>query len=134
MDGGAVTALADNLRRSMSERIDEFEMKPLAGLSDRDDLHVHAAAIGGSVDMLLTLDTDFLSLPDSITDALPYEILTPDSFLVLVDDSGPEYVREVVDTQWEYWRKKDPSVDLPQRLREVGCPIFAERVYRHQRN
>ncbi|MGC4175663.1 MAG: PIN domain-containing protein [Demequina sp.] len=131
--GSSITQVADTMRQVMGERIDAFEVIAFPDIRDEFDLHVHAAAIAGGVDMLVTLDSDFLELPTGVADELPYEILSPDSFLVLVDDSGPEHVREVLSQQWEYWRRRDPSTDLPQRLRNANCPEFAERVYRHQR-
>jgi predicted nucleic acid-binding protein len=133
MPGEAVTAIADTIRRVMSERIESFSIQELAALRDMDDLHVHSAAISGEVNMVLTDDKGFLGLPEAVTDALPYEIISADAFFVLVDDSSPEAVAAVTVSQWDYWRKKDPATDLPQRLRDAGCPEFAQRVWRHQR-
>lgn len=133
-DGGAITQVADTLRATMSERIDGFAVESFPALNDSDDLHVHAAALAGGVNMLLTNDTDFLQLSREVLDELPYEVIDADSFLVLVDDSSPKAVDEVMHKQWTYWRSKDPASDLPQRLRDAGCPEFAERLWRHQRD
>ncbi|MFW7413851.1 PIN domain-containing protein [Demequina sp. SO4-18] len=131
-DGEVITRIADRLRATMSERIEGFAVKPFPALTDANDLHVHAAALAGGVNMLLTDDSDFLHLPPQVLDELPYEVIDADSFLVLVDDSSPTSVSEVMHQQWTYWRSKDPSTDLPQRLRDAGCPQFAERLWRHQ--
>ena len=33
--------------------------------------------------------------------------------------------------QWDYWRTKSPSTDLPARFEAAGCPRFATRVAEH---
>lgn len=133
LEGGVVTALADKIRDVMSERIDQYPSIPLDGLVDDGDLHLHSAAVAGGVDMLLTNDRGFHGLPPATLEQLPYEILDADSFLVLVDDSGPERVKAVLNQQWEHRRRRDPGIDMPQRLRDAGCPRFAQRVWEHQR-
>lgn len=134
IDGGAITRVADRLRQVMSERIDAFDVPVLEGLNDPMDRHVHGAAVGGGVAMLVTEDSDFHKLPQSVKDSLPYDLIRPDEFFLLVDDSSPECVRRVVNRQWEHLRRKDPAVDLSERLGSAGCPVFAERVWRHQRS
>ncbi|WP_062460736.1 PIN domain-containing protein [Demequina soli] len=131
LNGTVVARLRDLLAASMSERISDYPIVPLQGLTDADDLHVHAAAVAGGVDLLVTDDRDFLELPESIVDRLPYDILSADDFLMLADDSAPAGVHRMVARQWEYWRGKDPASDLPGRFRSAGCHRFAERVAGH---
>lgn len=40
-------------------------------------------------------------------------------------------VRAVTAAQLRYWLGKDGEADLPARLRDAGCPDFAERVRTH---
>lgn len=131
MDGQAMTVLSDRIAESMWERIEDYPGIPDAPIADPYDRHVHAAAIAGQVDKLLTCDKGFLDLPESVTDGLPYEICTPEQVFLLLDDGHPWVVREVARVQWEHWRKKDPGSDLPDRLAKADCPEFAERVRRH---
>ena len=66
--------------------------------------------------------------------ASPYEVMHPDDFLVLVDDSSPGLVAEVVSRMCAYWVGRDGHADLPGELRDAGCPAFAERVRVHLQN
>lgn len=60
MDGGAVTALVDRLRANFDDRISDYP----SGLehdflADEFGRHVHAAAVAGHVDLLITQDGGF---------------------------------------------------------------------------
>jgi len=59
------------------------------------------------------------------------ETISPDAFLVLVDDSAAEAVLAVTRKQYAFWSEHNGNVDLPQQLRAVGCPTFAARVGEH---
>ncbi|MDO8150109.1 PIN domain-containing protein [Isoptericola sp. b408] len=131
MDGKALTVVSDRIAKSMWERIEDYPAIPDAPIADPYDRHVHAAAVAGGVDKLLTCDGGFLKLPEPVTDGLPYEICTPEELFLLVDDGHPDVVRDVARHQWEYHRKKDPSADLPSYLARAGCPQFAKRVRLH---
>lgn len=128
MQGGAMTALHDHVTGSMTEQIVQYGPADGDPIADVYDRHVHAAAISGQVDILMTADTDFLDLPQDVTDTLPYEICTADGVFTLIDDGNPAAVRTVAGAQWEYWRRKSPSSDLPAKLAASGCPAFALRV------
>ncbi|TVU61951.1 PIN domain-containing protein [Paenarthrobacter nitroguajacolicus] len=97
---------------------------------DIGDAHVHAAAVHGAVDILVTKNgKDF-----PYSDDLPYEIYEPDDFLVLVDDAAPQAVRAVTESQLRYYHQKcssDEGVDLPLRLKKAEAPKFAARVREH---
>lgn len=131
MPGGAITMLHDHITGSMTERIDDYAPTSDDPIADIYDRHVHAAAIAGQVDILMTADKGFLDLPREVSDTLPYEICTSDHVFVLIDDGYPSVVRAVACAQWEYWRKKDPGSDLPAKLKASGCPDFAQRVSDH---
>ena len=72
--------------------------------------------------VLLTADSGFTRLSHETVEQLPYEVHTPDTFFVLVDDSAPEKVRTVTRKQLEYWLEKTGEADLPARLRAACCP------------
>ena len=61
---------------------------------------------------------------------LPYEVHTPDTFFVLVDDSAPEKVRTVTRKQSEHWLEKTGEADLPARLpiQHVGSNAVCSRI------
>lgn len=97
---------------------------------DPHDAHVHAAALACSADILLTCnDKDFAWESDDASQ--PYEVMTPDEFFLLIDDSMPELVCRVAHEQARYWVARAGEADLPAQLRVAGAPAFAERVRRH---
>lgn len=97
---------------------------------DQGDAHVHAAAIACGADVLITSNVaDFVWADDSP----PYDIMTPDEFFVLVDDSSPWHVVDVVQATCSYWVSRTGQADLPRALVAAGCPVFAERVRAHLR-
>ena len=71
---------------------------------------MHSAAIAGDVDILVTDDLDFLDLDVSISDGLPYDILSADDSMDLADGSGPAGAGRMVLRQWGYWRSESPCL------------------------
>jgi hypothetical protein len=69
-------------------------------------------------------------LSHETVEQLPYEVHTPDTFLVLVDDSAPENVRTVTRKQSEHWLEKTGEADLPARLpiQHVGSNAVCSRI------
>lgn len=108
-------------------RVDDFQVGDDKG-KDALDAHVHAAAVACRADILLTTNVaDFVWYENES----PYEVLTPDEFLVLVDEAAPELVAEVAVKMCSYWFKRSGDANLPKKLKDAGCPKFAERVRRH---
>lgn len=71
------------------------------------------------------------------SDDLPYEIYTPDDFLILVDDAAPQAVQAVTEEQLRYFHKKssaDDGLGLPLHLKKASATLFAERVREHLQN
>jgi predicted nucleic acid-binding protein len=114
-------------------RISGYEIDPDVPYPDIFDAHVHAAAIHGDVDIVLTADTDFEELVISL-DELPYEVHSADSFFCLLDDSSPDAIRAVTQKQLEYWKAKNTQFNLCTQLRNAGAPQFADRVRDHLQN
>lgn len=131
VDGGTITRIRDRIAGSLEGgRIDDFAIDGSFTGTDKDDQHVHAAALAGGVTYLITKDGGFRSEGIDL-DALPYEVHSPDSFLTLVDDSSPRRVRAVTAQQEKYWSGKPNAKTLADALRDAGCPTFAQRVLKH---
>lgn len=126
-DGGAMTRIHDRLIGSMHDRVSAYPMVPHPDINDPKDQHVHSAAIAAGIDYLVTGDSDFTGLPASTIDDLPYEIHTPDSFLIAVDDHHPQVVRAVTLQQHEYWTGRGCR-NIATVLLQSSCPLFADRV------
>ncbi|WP_026197807.1 PIN domain-containing protein [Sciscionella marina] len=128
--GGQVTRIRDSLAATFAGgRVDDFRIDGTFPGSDEKDRHVHAAAIACGADLVLTKDRDFTKHRDP--DNVPYEVYCPDEFFLLVEDNRPDLVRSVTGEQAGYWSGRLGSVNLPDQLRRVGCPGFAERVRGH---
>lgn len=124
-------AITHELQRRLIENLDEIQATfdgtlPFAG-RDRDDFHVHAAAVASHADILLTSNGRDFGDPAT----LPYDIWTPDEFFVLVDDSAPAHVARVTADQHRYWSAKPSQRNLADALVAADCPRFAARVARH---
>ena len=128
-DGATTSTIRDRITAVLEGgRIEDFAVDGTFS-GDPNDQHVHAAAIAGDIDVVLTADRGFFAEGDA--DSLPYEVYLPDEFFVLVDDSVPRVVSEVATRQVEYHVRRSGAVDLCAALRRAGCPEFAERVRRH---
>lgn len=126
LDGTAITLLADRIRTSMTDRIDRYPLRQDSPVKDDKDHHVHAAAVAAGMDMLVTLDNDFLRLADEATYALPYEIICPDDFFVLIDDSDPRATRtttltaRLLDRPWRDQPGRAAASGWLPRFRRTG--------------
>lgn len=130
IDGGVVTTIRDQIARSLEGgRIDDFVIDG-SFPGDPHDQHVHAAAVAGGATYLITQDGGFTAAAIDL-DTLPYEVHSPDSFLVLVDNSAPDHVRAVTAEQETYWSRRPRTKTLVDALREERCPEFAQRVLEH---
>lgn len=111
-------------------QITGYQIDPAIKYPDVGDAHVHAAAVHGAVDIVVTANGK--DLPS--TDDLNYEIYQPDDFLILVDDAAPKAVRAVTEQQLRHYHRKSSGtegVDLPLRLKNAKAPMFAARVREH---
>ncbi len=126
-----MTTIRDRLAGTFEAgRVVDFAIDGSYRGSDEGDQHVHAAAIACQADVLVTCNVADFEWDEATS---PYEVMHPDDFLVLVDDSSPRLVADVVAVQCAYWVKRDGEADLPQRLEKAECPQFAERVRLHLR-
>ncbi len=132
--GELITAIHDRISAQLDCRVTEYAIPAHSPLADEHDFHVHAAAVSCEAGILLTADRGFLDLDQGLIDVLPYEVHSPDSFFVLVDESSPATVRAVTLVQLDYWFSRDGHGDLPARLRAAGCLEFAARVAVHIRD
>ncbi|MDJ0363108.1 PIN domain-containing protein [Rhodococcus sp. H29-C3] len=136
----ASDAQLTDVRRKLTDNVPEglisgFEIDPTLGYRDEEDAHLHAAAVHGDVDIILSQNIKDVRFADD----LPYEVYTADEFFILVDDSSPAIVAEVLEYQFAHWLKRknarpnDEHFTLPKRLERAQAPLFAERVLRHIR-
>lgn len=131
--GGNIARLRRHLESQLDEIIDEFEIADWMLVEDEGDAHVRAAAVAGQFDMLLTSDRGLLADAEREKHA-SYEPIHPDDFFVLVFDSAPEVVDEVMGLQLRYFMNRDGEADLPRWMENSGCPNMAERLREHLRS
>jgi len=95
------------------------------GVPDVGDLHVHAAAVDGQVDVLLTHNTKDFPPPRH------YEVLTPDIFFmeVATDAQNTNQLTEIIKLQVDYMRQKGKSHRLDIYLERAGCPKFSRYIH-----
>lgn len=127
--GNRISAIRDRIVETFETgRVTRFEINQTYRGPDPRDAHVHAAAVACGADILLTANVvDFVWDKNSSR----YEVMDPDSFLTLVDDANPNLVAEVAVRMCRYWVNRSEEADLPRRLRDAGCPQFADRVRKH---
>lgn len=130
VDGRHVSGVHDRIERLLDSKVADYAIKPGFPPGDRNDEHVHAAAVACGAHILLTNDRGFLGLQAEQTEGLPYEIYSPDSFFVLIDDSAPDLVDLVAIEQRDYWQLRDDRHSILDALERSGCPRFSERVAR----
>lgn len=128
-DGGQITGIRDRIARTFEVgRVDDFQVGDDYKGKDALDAHIHAAAVACRADILLTANTaDFIWNENES----PYEVLKPDEFLLLIDDAAPELLAEVTMSMCRYWFRRSGAANLPKKLKDAGCPRFAERVRGH---
>ena len=125
MDGGSLRDVHDKIVATFEVgRVEDYNPATFVpDLADQNDAHVKAAAVACQADILLTCDKGFTNSTDDL-----FEVYHPDDFFLLVADSNPSLVEQVVRLQVNYWRGKSGEADLPRALRNADCPQFAERV------
>lgn len=129
--GRLTKAIHDRIVDSLDGVVSDFVVDGSYPGDDPDDAHVHAAAVACGAEILLTADSGFTRVPEELDLRLPYEVHTPDSFFVLIDDSQPALVETVVGEQFTYWESRPGCRSLGAALRDAGCPLFADRVGEH---
>lgn len=117
---------AELIRDNLDEVLRDYPGGLAFSGSDKDDYHVHAAAVACGAHVLLT-NNDPLDITTSPDDE-PYEIMCPDEFFLLVADSSPAALATVTRDQVAYWGRKEGARQLDDALNRAGCPQFAERV------
>lgn len=92
------------------------------------DPHLHAAAVHGKVDYVMSQDKGFARFADN--DDTPYEVYTADDFFVLVNDSAPAIVREAIAAELRFhYRRGDTN--LPRMLKQLGADQSGDRPVEH---
>lgn len=127
--GDRITSIRDQLAGTFEAgRVEQFSVDATYGGRDAGDAHVHAVAVACGADVLVTCNATDFKWDENTS---PYEVMHPDDFLVLVDDSSPELVAAVVAKMCDYWVRRRGEADLAASLRKAECPQFADRVLAH---
>lgn len=131
--GAQISGLRKLLTDSIHEVVGDYDPTIEYPFKDPNDRHVHAAAVAGGAEFLLTIDGGFTA-PDPDAE-LPYEVYTADQFFLLIEDSSSDGVMRAAKRQREYWQKKSDAGHTPKTLAEAlvaaGCPGFAKKVEAH---
>lgn len=128
-NGRRIATVRDRLAGTFEAgRVLEYEIDGSYQGIDEGDAHVHAAAIACGAQYLVTCNSKDFRWDENSS---PYEVVHPDEFLTLVDDSAPALVRRATQDMVGYWFGKRQSAELPQHLLKADCPGFAERVRQH---
>lgn len=131
-DGGRIARVREQLLKVFpGALVRDYEVDGSWPGSDEHDGHVHAAAVTCAAAYLVTNDKGFHA--PEVSDLLPYEVYTADSFLTMVDDYFPKVCFEAVRLQFDYHRSRFSEFDLGKGLRDAGAPQFAKRVIHHLR-
>ncbi len=125
-DGGAIWDRVEKITGVMDEVLSDFPGTLAFTGEDKHDYHVHAAAVTGRADLVLTDNSpaDITTTPDDEH----YDVISPDDFFILTTDSNPHCLLPIVKTQFRYWSQKPGHAQLDDALRRAGCPEFAQRV------
>ncbi len=128
-EGGKISRIRELIEEVFPDgRVRDFVVE--GGALDEGDQHVHAAAVAGRADFVLTMNVkDF---PGG--DECPYEVYTPGEFFTLVWDSAPGLVERVSRKMDRYWSGKGHPYSVAERLRSAeksaAMKEFARRVTR----
>ncbi|MDX2377310.1 PIN domain-containing protein [Microbacterium sp. LRZ72] len=118
-DGSLTSNRQQLLRRSLDDILDSFSGDvDFPGL-DKNDHHVHAAALECHARYLIANDQGFAEIEP---DLLPYEAHTADSFLMLIAANAPTAVDAVITRQLRHYADKPASKPLDVALVDAGCP------------
>lgn len=130
LTGNQITTIRDQITTTMDLRIEDYPSgQDAQQIADPFDRHIHAAAVAGGMNCIITDDHGFTQLPLNMRDQLEYEIYTPDELFVLVDDSSPSTVLATLKRQIKHRsRHPDASYEFSEELVGAGCAEFATRV------
>lgn len=128
-EGGQISRIRESIEEVFPDgRVRDFVVE--GGALDEGDQHVHAAAVAGGADLILTMNVE--DFPGG--DECPYEVHTPGEFFTLVWDSAPGLVERVCREMDRYWSRKGHPYSIAERLRSAeksaAMQEFARRAAR----
>ena len=125
-DGRNLSSFRDHLEKTFENgRVADFVVDGSYRGGDPADAHIHAAALACGADMLVTNNARDFEWDDNSS---PYEVASPDDFLMLVADAAPTLVTRVTKAMCEYHLGLGREPNLPSALKRAGCPAFAEHI------
>ncbi len=135
LSGGQITGIRQQIQE-ITQVITDYDCvkagKTFVG-ADPGDLHVHAAAVEGRCDYLLSNDRKlYAQLNEDELDALPYTVFTADDFFCPAAEASAIILDRALTSQLNYWSGKmmDNSPRQCDLLRQASCPLFAALVER----
>lgn len=118
----------DRIRAALDDVVDVYPEAPdLLGAGEHTQ-RIHAAALASNAVYVITDDNIYDNVD---TDTLPYEVHTPDSFLMLVAANAAEAVDAVIDT---HLGRAEGSKKPHLALEDAGCTEFATCVLKHMQS
>ncbi|MDY6052150.1 MAG: PIN domain-containing protein [Rothia sp. (in: high G+C Gram-positive bacteria)] len=131
----------DHVRQKIVERIKQclvvvegYPVTTPLGYPDKDDSHVHSAAVHSHANALITDDKKLLNFAQTEEgeDQLPYETMSCDDFLMQLTDYAPrEFFAAIYLKQEKYWERQKGSRTLPEQLEAAGAHQFATYLKQH---
>lgn len=125
-DEGAICGVRDRLVLvAPSGRIAGYSITADLRDVDRHDAHVHAAAVHGRVNYVITDDGALQQFAADHDDELPYEVYTSDEFLMLVYESAPAIVEDTLVRQIRYHMRRNGVANPSKALLAAGAAEFS---------
>lgn len=125
------TPLEEGLRALLNDVVTDYPEVPALQCADERDARVHAAALASNAIYVIAGDDRYANVD---TDQLPYEVHTPDTFLMLVAANVADAVDTVIHSQLDRSRRVEGSKQLHRALEDAGCPDFAQCVLKHMQS
>ena len=119
----------DRLMKIFGEnRISNFPCDDSVEYPDEFDAHVHSAAVHEGIAIVVTENIKDLEPLYPDPDQRPYDLMTPDEWLVLAAESAPSMIDKVIKLQHDYHAKNSENHNLVAALKGANCPEFAAHV------
>lgn len=130
-DAQLAAPLEEALRTLLNDVVADYADVPALQGADEHEARIHAAAVASNAIYVIAGDGRFANVD---TDQLPYEVHTPDTFLMLVAANVADAVDAVIHGQLDRSRRMEGSKLPHDVLGDAGCPDFAQCVLKHMQS